>query len=110
LLALDSHDRQEAGEDVGEADERLAVGGIDAPRTDPGSPQRLAVGIAQLGDERTHVGAAAALDLVAAALAVLAPELLEATDVHDPFGHLERLPPPCAFVRAHAGDADRRVG
>src|SRR4029078_9936105 len=80
LLAVDRDDRQERGEHVPQRDERFAVGRGDAPGADARAAQRLAVGIAQLGDERADVRAAAALDLVAAALAVLAAPLLRATD------------------------------
>ena len=110
LLALERGRPAGTPKDVREPDQRLAVGGVDAPRPDLGAPQRLAVGVAQLGDQRADVGAAGALDLVAAALAVLAPALLEAVDVDEALGHLELLAAAGSLVGAHAVDPDRRVG
>ena len=74
-----------------------------------------AVRVAEVGDQRAHVGARAALDLIAGALQApgarraAAPALLEAVTVTIRSGISQLLPAPRALVRALASDLHRRV-
>ena len=79
------------------------VGVLDA-RTGPiaRAAQLLAVGVAELGDQRADVGPRRALDDVIAALVALAADLLEAVDGHVALGHLEVLAAAGALVGACA--------
>ena len=77
--------------------------------TDPGTPQPLAVGVAELGDQRPHIGARRALDHERACRSPSARELLEAVDVHWPGLELDGLPCPGHRVGASSPDLDRRV-
>src|SRR5260370_28092393 len=86
----------------------------DLERADRGAAQLQAVGIAEICDQRAHVGARAALDREARTRPLsrrtrLAPELLEACHRDDPLGHLEDLAPACPPVGALAAALDRRV-
>ena len=72
-------------------------------------PQLDAVGVAEVGDQRAHVGARRALDRERRALAV-APELLEARHLDLALGHLDDLTGARQRVGALAADLDRRVG
>ena len=90
---------------------RRGAGILDREWPDRGSPQLLAVGVAEICDERAHVGARGALDQELRSLA-LAPALLEAVDGDDALRHLEALAAPRALVGALAphldGGVDRR--
>src|SRR5918994_3269830 len=106
--ALQAHLRQER-QRVTERHEPLPVGVGDLERADRGPAQLEAVGVAQVGDERAHVGARGALDQQAGAV-VLAPELLEAGHGHLALGGLHDLAAARLRVRALAADLDRAVG
>jgi len=60
--ALDLHDRHQARERVAERQDPLGVGVLDGERADRGAPQLLAVGVAQVGDQRADVRPRRALD------------------------------------------------
>ena len=71
-------------------------GVLDVEGADRRAPQLQAVGVAEVGDQRAHIGARSAFDLRSAARGGSpgpspcgAPELLEAVDRDDPLGHLE---------------------
>src|SRR5947207_2710267 len=53
----------QAGQGLLEREQRPPVGRLDAERTDGRAPERLAVGVAQVGDQAAHVGPGRALDL-----------------------------------------------
>ena len=74
-----------------------------------GPPQLEAVRVAEIGDQRAHVGARAALDRERRPLAV-APELLEPRHLDLALGDLDRLARACQRVGALPADAHRGVG
>src|SRR6202161_419965 len=91
-------------------------GARDREWADRGASQLQAVGVAEVGDQRAHIRARAALDLKAGALQSgmllvgLTPGLLEARDGHDPLGHLQLLPASRVLVGALATDLHRGGG
>src|SRR3954452_21141512 len=82
---------------------------LDAEWADRRASQRLAVGVAEVRDQGSHVRPGGALDLVLGPV-VLAPELLEAMHGHEPLRNLDRLAAPSTLICPHAAHLDRRIG
>src|SRR6201994_1586255 len=85
----------------------LAPGLLDPERADADAAQIGAVGVAQRLDQRPHVGARAALDLVVGE-AVAAREEVGAVDLDVAHGGLDGFAAVGLLVEALAADADRR--
>src|ERR1041385_9231435 len=95
---------------------RWLEGILHAKRTDRRAAQLQAVGVAEIRDQRAHVGPGAAFDLVLRAFQSRTlrvrptAALLEAVHGHDPLGHLQLLATPSTTVGALSADLHRRVG
>src|SRR4051794_29542893 len=87
----------------------LRVGRRDLEGADRGAAQRVAIGVAEVGDERAHVGARGALDHERRPVLLAAGEL-EARDLDLALGQLDRLARAGQRVGAPPRHLDRRVG
>src|SRR3954470_7394874 len=86
-----------------ERQEPLRVGVGDVERPDAGPPQLEAVRVAEVGDQRSHVGAGRALDRERRPV-FLPPQRLEPRYAHLALGELDALPPACERVGALPAD------
>ena len=86
-------DRGHEVEGVVERDEPLGIRVVDVERPDRGAPQLHAVGVAEVHDQRPHVGAGGAVDVERRPLAV-APAQREALDLHLTLGDVHFLAAP----------------
>src|SRR5437660_2984175 len=117
--------RRQHGQDALEVEQRRVApalpcrwgrdGVVHVEGSDRRTPELQAICILQIGDQRAHVGAGSAFDLIARARTSvragggLAPQLAKAVHGDDPLRHARVLPPARPAVGALAFDFHRRV-
>src|SRR5207248_3043019 len=77
LLGPEPHLREEPRQRLLELHQRVGIGLSDVEGSDPGSPQPLTVGVAEIRDQAAHVGSRGAFDQELTPIAIAA-QLFEA--------------------------------